>query len=125
MSKDTGFENEKGDGMKIAVPTLEGKLCPHFGHCAEFAIFEVEDGKIVGKEMAEPPPHEPGVLPKWLGEEKKVDVIIAGGMGVRAQQLFAAKNIEVVVGAPADDAEKAVEAWLAGTLETGANLCDH
>jgi predicted Fe-Mo cluster-binding NifX family protein len=111
--------------MRNAVPTLEGKLCPHFGHCAEFAIFEVEDGKIVGKEMAEPPPHEPGVLPKWLGEEKKVDVIIAGGMGVRAQQLFAAKNIEVVVGAPADDAEKAVEAWLAGTLETDGNLCDH
>jgi len=110
--------------MRIAVPTFEGKLCAHFGHCAEFALFDVEDGKVVKVEREEPPPHEPGVLPKWLGE-KKVNVIIAGGMGVRAQKLFAANNIEVIVGAPADDAEKVVEAYLKGVLETGGNLCDH
>ena len=111
--------------MKVAVPTMEGKLCPHFGHCAEFAIFEVEDGKIADVERAEPPPHEPGVLPKWLGEEKKVDAIIAGGMGARAQQLFAEKDIKVIVGAPSATAEEVVEAYLRGTLETGDNVCDH
>jgi ATP-binding protein involved in chromosome partitioning len=52
-------------------------------------------------------------------------VIIAGGMGRRAQQLFAQNGITVVVGAPAETPEQLVSAYLSGTLETGGNLCDH
>ena len=72
----------------------------------------------------QPPAHEPGVLPKWLSEQQ-TDVIIAGGMGQRAQQLFAQNQIEVVVGSPAESPEKLVSAYLNKTLQAGANLCDH
>ena len=112
--------------MKIAIPTANGKLCTHFGHCETFAVLtaDPQTKKITGRENIVPPPHEPGVLPAWLGEQK-VNVIIAGGMGQRAQQLFTAQNITVVVGSPAEAPEKLVESYLAGTLQSGANACDH
>ena len=72
----------------------------------------------------DPPPHEPGVLPHWLGQQG-TDLIIAGGMGQRAQTLFEAQDIAVVTGAPAEDPETLAKAYLAGALETGSNACDH
>jgi len=120
-------ENKKEDGsMKIAIPLAEGRLCMHFGHCEQFALIETDDKtkKIIGRQMLTPPPHEPGVLPKWL-REQGANVIIAGGMGQRAQGLFAESGIKVVVGASGEDPEKIVAAWLAGTLKTGENVCNH
>jgi predicted Fe-Mo cluster-binding NifX family protein len=112
--------------MKIAVPTAQGKLCMHFGHCEIFTIAEVdsESKAIITTETVVPPPHEPGVLPKWL-HEKGVNAIIAGGMGMRAQQLFQQSNIQVVVGAPSDAPETVISRWLNGELVTGGNTCDH
>jgi ATP-binding protein involved in chromosome partitioning len=111
--------------MKIAVPLADGRLCMHFGHCEQFALVEAdEQNKIVNTTLLTPPPHEPGVLPRWL-HEQGADVIIAGGMGQRAQQLFAQNNITVAVGAPAEQPEQIVSAYLSGTLKTGDNACDH
>lgn len=112
--------------MKIAVPSAEGKLAMHFGHCREFVLFEVdrESKKIVGQTSVTPPAHEPGVLPKWLSEQG-VNVILAGGMGMRAQNFFQQYGIEVVVGAPSLPCEAVVREYLAGTLQTGENVCDH
>ena len=112
--------------MKIAIPVAQGMLCMHFGHSEQFALFEVDPDQktILGKEMLTPPPHEPGVLPKWLSE-LGADVIITGGMGVRAQNLFSQSGVKVVVGAPAEDPMGVVQSYLDGTLKTGANICDH
>lgn len=111
--------------MTIAIPVSQGKLSPHFGHCEYFALAEVnDDGHIVRQEQLEAPPHQPGVLPLWLAEHG-VGTIIAGGMGSRAQSLFIQQGIEVVVGAPADTVDAILQAYIAGTLEAGANVCDH
>ncbi len=112
--------------MKIAVPCVDGKLCMHFGHCDRFALVEVDpDAKTIREEAdATPPPHAPGVLPEWLAEQG-VTVVIAGGMGRRAQSLFERHGIKVVVGAAADTPRRLAEAWLAGNLQTGDNICDH
>ena len=112
--------------MKIAIPTTGGQLATHFGHCDQFAIVEVDPEKmaILDTTFLTPPPHEPGVLPRWL-HEQGANVIIAGGMGQRAQILFAEQNIQVLVGAPADTPEATVSAYLEGNLATGGNLCDH
>jgi predicted Fe-Mo cluster-binding NifX family protein len=116
----------KGENMKIAIPTAAGKLCAHFGHCEKFVIVSVEDTTktITGKEDIIPPPHEPGLLPKWLNE-KGVNVIIAGGMGMKAQQLFSQFSIQVVIGALPEHPQTVVLEWLKGTLVTGGNSCDH
>ena len=119
-------KEEKGDMHKIAIPIVEGHLSAHFGHCEEFAIFDVdlEAKKIIGQEKAPSPPHEPGLLPRWLGE-KGVSVIIAGGMGTRAQELFAEQGISVSIGAPAGDPEEIVISYMNSVLELGSNICDH
>jgi ATP-binding protein involved in chromosome partitioning len=111
--------------MKIAIPTINGELCMHFGHCEVFTVMDVDTtGKIISVKDEVPPPHEPGVLPKWLGE-MGVDIIIAGGMGSRAQQLFTANKVKVVVGASAGKPEDIVKSYLDNTLTTGNNVCDH
>ncbi|HCE43974.1 MAG TPA: ATPase [Lentisphaeria bacterium] len=112
--------------MRIALPVQDGKLCMHFGHCGYFAIMDVDEKKkeIVSIKTMTPPPHEPGVLPKWIAS-LGVNLIIAGGMGSRAQDLFVMQDIKVVVGAPSEAPEDIVKKYLAGTLETGGNVCDH
>jgi ATP-binding protein involved in chromosome partitioning len=112
--------------MRIAMPLADGKLCAHFGHCQQFALLDVDEKtkKVTSKQMLTPPPHEPGVLPRWL-HQQGANVIISGGMGQRAQQLFSENGIKVIVGAAAETPEKMVEDYLAGTLKTGTNLCDH
>jgi len=117
-----GKENHR---MKIAVPLADGRLCMHFGHCEQFALVETdEQNNVVNKTLLDPPPHEPGLLPRWL-HEQGAEVIIAGGMGMRAQQLFSQSGITVVVGAPAEQPEQLVAGYLNGTLQTGSNICDH
>ena len=112
--------------MKVAIPTADGCLTMHFGHCREFTIAEVDSaaGAITRVETLPPPPHEPGVLPRWL-HEQGVELVIAGGMGRRAQSLFAQNGITVHVGAQSAPAEDVLAAYLAGDLSMGANPCDH
>ncbi|MDY6822908.1 MAG: NifB/NifX family molybdenum-iron cluster-binding protein [Thermodesulfobacteriota bacterium] len=108
--------------MKIAIPMAAGKLTAHFGHCQEFAIIDVEDNAIKTKEVLIPPPHEPGVLPKWL-HDMNVNVVIAGGMGHKAISLFNQAGVEVITGAPVEDPEVLVKAYLEQNLTTGDNAC--
>lgn len=112
--------------MRIAIPVADGSLATHFGHCEQFALLDVElkDGTVLQRQDVIPPPHEPGLLPRWLAQ-KGVDVVIAGGMGQRAVQLFVSNGIEVCTGAPVDAPEKLAQHFMLGSLVTGSNLCDH
>jgi len=112
--------------MKIAIPVYQGLLCAHFGHCESFAVIEADEatGEIRGRNDLAAPPHQPGLLPKWLAGEG-VDTVIAGGMGQRALGLFSSYGIRVITGAPAAPPEELVRRFLAGNLETGENACDH
>ena len=112
--------------MRIAVPLTAGKLSQHFGHCEEFAIIDVNNDSrdIETQELVKPPAHEPGALPKWL-TGLQVQLVIAGGMGQRAQQLFAQNKIDVVVGAQDNTPQELVQKYLTGQLQRGQNICDH
>jgi len=112
--------------MRIAIPLADGKLATHFGHCASFALVDVDPAKkiILKREDIDAPPHQPGLLPPWLAE-RGVNRILAGGMGQRAQDLFAAQGIQVTVGAPVETPEKLVTDFLSGTLTVSGNACDH
>lgn len=112
--------------QKIAIPTSQGLLCPHFGHCDEFTLIDVntETDEIIATEVIAAPEHEPGLLPRWL-HELGANLIIAGGMGARAQGLFTQNGVTVVVGAPSIAPQEIVKSYLSGTLQTGGNLCDH
>jgi ATP-binding protein involved in chromosome partitioning len=113
----------KGTDTRIAIPTSRGVLSAHFGHCEQFTFIDVRNSQMVYKTAVEAPPHEPGSIPQWLSENG-ANVIIAGGMGIRAQQFFDSYGIQVVIGAPSLTPEEVVEQFVAGTLQTGANACD-
>lgn len=112
--------------MRIAIPLANGKLAMHFGHCECFALIDIdsEAKEIVKRDDVQAPAHQPGLLPPWLAEQG-AEVIIAGGMGQRAQQLFTASGIQVVVGASAETPEQLVTEYISGTLQSGTNFCDH
>jgi len=110
--------------QKIAIPVSNGVLSTHFGHCQVFFIADVVNGEIKQTNEEVPPPHEPGVIPRWLGE-KGVNVVLAGGMGQRAVELFQQFGVMPVIGVPSKDPEQLIKEFLAGELETGVNQCNH
>jgi len=112
--------------MKIAIPTNNGKLCQHFGHCEKFVFVEVDETTktIISNEAVVGPEHAPGILPPWVAEQGAT-LVLAGGMGASAQELFAQQGIKVLAGCSSDTPENIVTAYLDGTLITGVNGCDH
>lgn len=133
--------------LKFAIPTIDKKLCAHFGRCNEFAIIDVhpvrnsatkqnapdkyretsnrvENNKITNTQFVKPPYHEPGVFPEWL-HEQGVTHIISAGMGRKAQALFEENNIEVCIGAEAKTPEELVTDFVNNNLIVGENLCEH
>lgn len=112
--------------MKIAMPLANNTLCMHFGHCEVFRFFEIEENSksITSNQDITPPPHEPGLLPKWVNEQGAT-VVLAGGMGQRAKTLFTDQDIQVITGVIEVNPEKAVADYLNSRLKTGANTCDH
>ena len=109
--------------MRIAVSTDQGHVSAHFGRCASYTIFDIKEGHILGRAEIANPGHQPGFLPQYLGE-KGVDCIIAGGMGPRAQTLFAQKNIQTIIGVQGA-VDDVIQKYLSHELEAGEDLCDH
>ncbi|MBU1176742.1 MAG: NifB/NifX family molybdenum-iron cluster-binding protein [Alphaproteobacteria bacterium] len=112
--------------MRIAIPVEDGRLFGHFGHAPSFALIDAdaETGAITAREDLAAPPHEPGLLPKWLGE-RGVNLVMTGGIGPAARNLLAKRGIAVLTGVAGDTPEALVAAHFAGTLATGVNGCDH
>src|SRR5690554_990611 len=100
--------------MKIAIAREGNHVSQHFGHCEGFELAKVEDGKVVDRETIPNPGHRPGFLPVFLAG-KGVKVIIAGGMGGSAQNLFAQNGIEVYTGAQGSVSD-VLDSYVAGTL---------
>lgn len=112
--------------MLIAIPTEQGQLAGHFGRCREVSLFHVNPTtrQIAGQTTLDMPPHEPGVFPAWL-RNQGVEVVIAGGMGPKALALFAQHDIQVLLGAEAQEPRELVLRFLGGELLDGANTCTH
>lgn len=107
--------------MKIAVAS-EGKMTAgHFGHCENFNIYDVEGKTIVKEDSVPNPGHKPGFLPNYL-YQLGVNVIISGGMGGGAIDIFNERGIEVIVGA-AGEAKANVLAYLEGNLVSTGSIC--
>lgn len=112
----------KGESiMKIAVSCNREQIWPHFGHCENFMIYETENGKIISEQSVPNSGHKPGFLPNFLADIG-VKVIISGGMGGGAVDIFNGHDVEVVLGTQGD-AKLAVEAYLHGELESTGSIC--
>ena len=109
--------------MRIAVTYENGQVFQHFGHTEEFKIYEIEDGKVISTEIIGSNGSGHSALAALL-DDRRIDVLICGGIGGGAQTALAERGIELCAGAEGD-ADQAVEAYLRGELvNTGAN-CNH
>ncbi|MBU1145697.1 MAG: NifB/NifX family molybdenum-iron cluster-binding protein [Firmicutes bacterium] len=107
--------------MKIAIASGNGMVSIHFGHCEEFEIYEVEDNKIINKEMVKNPEHRPGFLPGFL-QSFGVNVVISGGLGGGAVALFKQNNIKVITGAKGNT-QDVMNDYLQGNLQSTESVC--
>jgi predicted Fe-Mo cluster-binding NifX family protein len=110
--------------LRIAVPTQAGRFSPHFGGAERFSLYEVDERTraVVSQSSAVPPPHERGAFPTWL-KEQGANVILAGGMGPRAVQIFRHFGIETVLGVTGGEPDQLVRAYLDGTLVATGEGC--
>ena len=107
--------------MKIAVAAMGNTVSGHFGHCDNFNLYDADGGVITAEESIPNPGHRPGFLPNFLAD-KGVQVIIAGGMGGGAVEIFNERGVEVIVGATGYS-RTAVEAYLKGELKSTGSVC--
>jgi len=109
--------------MRIAVATEGLRVAAHFGRCPRYTIADLVDGELKDRHVVENPGHAPGRIPMFL-HEQGVAVIIAGGMGQRAQVLFDEMGIEQIIGATGT-VDEVLTSCMLGTLEGGESLCTH
>ncbi len=107
--------------IKIAVASENSMVTGHFGHCENFMIFDSEESTITATETVPNPGHRPGFLPNFLND-MGVNVIISGGMGGGAIDIFNKHNIEVIIGATGSS-EDAAKSYLAGKLKSTGSVC--
>ncbi len=109
--------------MRIAVTYENGEVFQHFGHTEEFKIYEVENGQVTSSQVISSNGSGHGALASLLGD-RKIDVLICGGIGGGAQTALAEQGIELCSGATGN-ADQAVDAYLRGELISSGVNCDH
>lgn len=129
--------------MKIAVITDDGtNISRHFGRAPFYAVFTIEDGKIVQREVRDKMGHHQFVHEEGLVDEQgrhgfgpgsqdrhasmaqaitDCDVLLCGGMGWGAFESMKQAGIKTVV-TDLTDIGDAVQAYLDGTIVERADL---
>jgi len=107
--------------MRVALSTDGDYVSAHFGRCPSFTILDIEDGKIVKKEIVANPGHQPGLIPEFL-RQRGVDCIVCGGMGMRAMELFQEFGIQTILGV-SGKIEEVIDKIQKGSLAGGESLC--
>lgn len=110
--------------MKIAVTYENGEIFQHFGHTAQFKVYEVQKGKIISSEIVDTNGSGHGALAGMLSA-LNIDALICGGIGGGAQMALAQAGIKLY-GGVSGDADAAVQAFVSGNLSYDPEAkCDH
>ncbi len=111
--------------MKIAIPTRDNVVDDHFGHCAYYSIYTIEDGKLLSQETLE--------APKGCGcksniasilSEMGIELMLAGSMGDGAKNKLESSNIKVIRGC-SGIVGMVLAAYLAGKISDSGEGCNH
>ena len=110
--------------MKIAATYENGQIFQHFGHTAQFKVYEVENSTVKSARVLDTNGSGHGALAGFL-RQAGVDALICGGIGGGAQMALAQAGIKLYAGV-AGDADQAVAELLAGTLQFSSSAnCSH
>lgn len=111
--------------MKIAVPTKDGCVDNHFGHCDHYTIYNI-DNKLILDVVEHPSPQGCGCKSGIAAELRQmgVEVMLAGSMGEGAFQKLSAEGIKVIRGC-SGDVNAVVKGYLTGFILDSGVGCDH
>jgi predicted Fe-Mo cluster-binding NifX family protein len=109
--------------MRIAIARTGNEVSQHFGYCDNFLLYDLDGDKIVKENILANPGHQPGFLPRLL-RENGVELVISGGMGSKAKELFQANNIQTITGV-SGTADQILQAFLENTLVGTGETCNH
>lgn len=110
--------------VKVAFPTNDQVHVEcHFGHCKQFVIYTLSEGTVTEKKTVDAPPHAPGVIPAFVASQGAT-VVITGGMGQRAVDLFKELGVEVYLGAEGT-IENNLQTYIDGFLVSRGSACQH
>lgn len=107
--------------MKIAIACDGNQVSGHFGHCEAFSLYTIESGNVTEQIRLQNPGHKPGFLPVFLAENG-ANVVISGGMGATAIELFNGKNIDVITGATGE-IDAVAKSYIDGKLVSTGSVC--
>jgi len=111
--------------MKIAVPVKDDhQIDSHFGHCAFYQIFTINEKKEVLFVETSDSPQGCGCKSNMAEvlEKKGVKIMLAGGIGNGAINKLVAHGIEVIRNCEGNATEQ-VQHYLAGELTDGGSSC--
>jgi predicted Fe-Mo cluster-binding NifX family protein len=111
--------------MKIAIPTVDGRLCECLAECRQFALLDLDETTMTLRSTTwlDMPPLDGGELPRWL-RRQGVQVLVAGSLEPPTQQLLCEAGLRVVVGAPTYRVEALAARYLMGRLDMAKMACD-
>jgi len=124
LKGENNMDIEAKEMKRIAFPTNDkSTIDGHFGKANEFAVYTVKDTEIIAVTHITPPPHAPGVVPKYL-KDNEIDVVITGGMGHKAIKVFEHNGIDVILGAKGR-IDVNLSEYLGGFLSSKESSCSH
>ena len=94
---------------------LSGRISSHFGRCPFYVLVAANDRLVLGSRVVANPYldlHRPGVMPRFI-RDLGANVILAGGMGPQAINMFRSFGIDVAT-MPGGSVATAVTAYLHG-----------
>ena len=110
--------------MKIAIPYENGQVFQHFGHSAQFKIYDAENGQVLSSTVVSTNGQGHGALVGFLTQHQ-VNVVLCGGIGAGAQAALAQAGIQLF-GGISGSANAAAADYLAGRLVFDPNVrCNH
>ena len=123
-NEENNSKNKTYMKQRIAIPTADGALFPHFGKAPQVTVFDIEDNKIVDKQVFTSPEHAHGAMPRFL-QGLDVTHVICGGLGAGAVKLLNEMDIKIHGGAPAIAVDDVLKKYLDGTIVYGDSSCHH
>ena len=112
--------------MKIALPTREGCIDDHFGHCDHYTVFTLDDERRTLKSERLDSPQGCGCKSNIAEKlaDMGVKVLLAGNMGDGAFRILSRKGIKVVRGC-SGEVDSVLENWLKGRVKDQLINCGH
>ncbi|MDO4462013.1 MAG: NifB/NifX family molybdenum-iron cluster-binding protein [Bacteroidia bacterium] len=112
--------------MKIAIPTRDGVVDHHFGHCDHYTIYEIDSNNQIlsTTELASPEGCGCKSNIAYEMQEMGITLMLAGNIGQGAINKLGSCGIEVIKGCEGD-VEQLVRAYLVGEVRDNPQVCDH